>query len=185
MACSPAPKRCSQGAISTTFWRLPRWSPKQPRARTSIWSSPHDAIDDCEVPHELIAEIFGKDVADLVAELTDDKRLPKECRKRLQLETAHKKSLRAKILKLADKTSNLRTLVTGSPTGPFAVGWSRGKWSKDCGALMVRLRKNSTRQHARQSVLSFLQYEREGNRFRQGRISTGGNFSDHEWHSVA
>ena len=80
----------------------------------------HDAIEDCEVPHELIAEIFGTDVADLVAEVTDDKRLPKEDRKRLQRETAHKKTLRAKILKLADKTSNLRALVT-SPAPDWSV----------------------------------------------------------------
>jgi HD domain len=29
----------------------------------------HDAIKDCEVPHELIAKTFGADVADLVAEV--------------------------------------------------------------------------------------------------------------------
>src|ERR1700724_1298141 len=37
----------------------------------------HDAIEDCEVPHKLIAESFGTDVADLVAEVTDDKTLDK------------------------------------------------------------------------------------------------------------
>jgi guanosine-3',5'-bis(diphosphate) 3'-pyrophosphohydrolase len=52
----------------------------------------HDAIEDCEVPGELIAKTFGTDVADLVAEVTDDKRLPKEQRKDLQAETAHKKT---------------------------------------------------------------------------------------------
>jgi (p)ppGpp synthase/HD superfamily hydrolase len=31
----------------------------------------HDAIEDCEVPHKLIADSFGTDVADLVAEVTD------------------------------------------------------------------------------------------------------------------
>src|SRR5205807_9680850 len=33
----------------------------------------HDAIEDCEVPREMIAEAFGDDVASLVAEVTDDK----------------------------------------------------------------------------------------------------------------
>jgi (p)ppGpp synthase/HD superfamily hydrolase len=60
-------------------------------------------------------------VADLVAEVTDDKTLPKEKRKKNQAETAHKKSPRAKILKLADKTSNLRALVT-SPAPDWSVG---------------------------------------------------------------
>ena len=55
----------------------------------------------------LVAE-FGKQVADIVMEVTDDKSLPKEERKRKQSESAHKKSREAKIIKLADKTSNLR-----------------------------------------------------------------------------
>jgi guanosine-3',5'-bis(diphosphate) 3'-pyrophosphohydrolase len=80
----------------------------------------HDAIEDCEVPRELIAKTFGTEVADLVAEVTDDKSLPKERRKEIQVETAHKKSPRAKILKLADKTSNLRALAT-SPAPDWSV----------------------------------------------------------------
>jgi guanosine-3',5'-bis(diphosphate) 3'-pyrophosphohydrolase len=71
----------------------------------------HDAIEDCEVPHKLIAETFGPDVADLVAEVTDVKTLDKSERKTRQVETAHKKTGRANFLKLADKTSNLRALV--------------------------------------------------------------------------
>jgi hypothetical protein len=71
-----------------------------------------DAIEDCEVPRELIAKTIGTEVADLAAEVTDDKSLPKEHRKEMQVETAHKKSPRAKVLKLADKTSNLRALAT-------------------------------------------------------------------------
>jgi guanosine-3',5'-bis(diphosphate) 3'-pyrophosphohydrolase len=72
----------------------------------------HDAIEDCEVPPKLIAETFGTDVADLVAEVTDDKTLEKGERKKRQVESAHKKTDRAKVLKLADKTSNLRALVS-------------------------------------------------------------------------
>jgi (p)ppGpp synthase/HD superfamily hydrolase len=80
----------------------------------------HDAIEDCEVPREIIAKTFGKEVADLVGEVTDDKSLPKERRKEMQVETAHKKSPRAKLLKLADKTSNLRALAT-SPAPDWSV----------------------------------------------------------------
>jgi guanosine-3',5'-bis(diphosphate) 3'-pyrophosphohydrolase len=80
----------------------------------------HDAIEDCEVPRELIAKSFGTEVADLVAEVTDDKTLPKERRKEMQVEMAHKKSPRAKVLKLADKTSNLRALAT-SPAPDWSV----------------------------------------------------------------
>jgi len=82
----------------------------------------HDAIEDCEVPHKLIAETFGADVADLVAEVTDDKSLPKEERKRLQITKTPGKSRRAKLLKLADKTSNLRGLMQSPP-----VGWTEAR----------------------------------------------------------
>jgi (p)ppGpp synthase/HD superfamily hydrolase len=80
----------------------------------------HDAIEDCEVPYNLIAKTFGTDVADLVAEVTDDKTLEKAERKNRQVETAHKKTSRAKLLKLADKTSNLRALVS-SPAPDWSV----------------------------------------------------------------
>jgi (p)ppGpp synthase/HD superfamily hydrolase len=79
----------------------------------------HDAIEDQEVPYELIVREFGKKVADLVQEVTDDKTLPKADRKALQVKTASKKSNGAKIIKLADKTSNLRAIAY-SP----APGWS-------------------------------------------------------------
>src|SRR2546428_10514550 len=75
----------------------------------------HDAIEDQEVPRSVIAEAFGDGVAKLVEEVTDDKRLEKQERKRLQVEHAHKKSQRAKILKLADKTSNLRAIAASPP----------------------------------------------------------------------
>jgi len=75
----------------------------------------HDAIEDCEVPRELIAEAFGEDVASIVVEVTDDKSLPKPDRKIAQIETAAKKSPRAKVLKLADKTSNLRAIAESPP----------------------------------------------------------------------
>jgi (p)ppGpp synthase/HD superfamily hydrolase len=78
----------------------------------------HDAIEDQNVTSEMIASEFGKPVADIVAEVTVDKLLPKEDRKRLQIEIAPKKSREAKLVKLADKISNVRA-VTNSP----AIGW--------------------------------------------------------------
>ncbi len=80
----------------------------------------HDAIEDCEVPYEHIAAAFGKDVADLVAEVTDDKSLERSERKQRQIDSAPKKSARAKVLKLADKTSNLRALAA-SPAPDWSV----------------------------------------------------------------
>src|SRR3954465_1291456 len=75
----------------------------------------HDAIEDQEVPREMIADIFGEDVASLVEEVTDDNTLERHARGRAQVETAPGKSPRAKLIKLADKTSNLRTMNASPP----------------------------------------------------------------------
>jgi len=42
----------------------------------------HDGVEDQEVPVEMIAREFGKQVADIVMEVTDDKTLSKDERKR-------------------------------------------------------------------------------------------------------
>jgi|tagenome__1003787_1003787.scaffolds.fasta_scaffold18513142_1 (p)ppGpp synthase/HD superfamily hydrolase len=52
-----------------------------------------------------VANRWGEDVACLVDEVTDDMSLDETTRKRKQVETASKKSSRAKVLKLADKTA--------------------------------------------------------------------------------
>src|SRR6516225_9145145 len=75
----------------------------------------HDTIEDQGVTREEIAAQFNDDVAGLVCEVTDDKQLPKAERKRLQIKHAPKLTPRAKILKLADKISNLRSLATSPP----------------------------------------------------------------------
>jgi (p)ppGpp synthase/HD superfamily hydrolase len=75
----------------------------------------HDAIEDQQVPREIIANAFGEAVANVIEEVTDDKSLPKEERKRLQIATASRKSRGAKILKLADMTSNLKAIAASPP----------------------------------------------------------------------
>ncbi|MBN8910839.1 MAG: bifunctional (p)ppGpp synthetase/guanosine-3',5'-bis(diphosphate) 3'-pyrophosphohydrolase [Rhizobiales bacterium] len=80
----------------------------------------HDAIEDQQVPRDVIANAFGDVVAELVEEVTDDKSLPKEARKQLQIKTAPYKSREAKILKLADKVSNLKA-ITASPPPDWSV----------------------------------------------------------------
>ncbi len=83
----------------------------------------------------MIEKSFGKDVARLVAEVTDDKQLDKAERKHLQIENASHKSARAKILKLADKTSNLGALAT-SPAADWSIKRRLEylKWARDVAA---------------------------------------------------
>ena len=75
----------------------------------------HDTIEDTDATFEELADEFGQRVADLVAEVTDDKSLPKATRKTLQIEHAAHASPGAKTIKLADKTANLRALAASPP----------------------------------------------------------------------
>ena len=77
----------------------------------------HDTVEDTQTSYEELVGRFGKDVADVVMELTDDKSLPKAERKLLQVTHAHKKSSSAVMVKLADKTCNLRDIVDAPPAG--------------------------------------------------------------------
>jgi (p)ppGpp synthase/HD superfamily hydrolase len=77
----------------------------------------HDTVEDTDTTLAELADQFGPRVAALVAEVTDDKTLPKADRKRLQIEHAANASHGAKIIKLADKTSNLRALSHSPPRG--------------------------------------------------------------------
>ncbi|MFT4151188.1 MAG: HD domain-containing protein [Paracoccaceae bacterium] len=83
----------------------------------------HDTVEDC--PPTTIRELtarFGGAVAAVVAELTDDKQLSKPERKQRQIESAPRKSPAAALVKLADKTANVRSVGHTPP-----VDWSRGR----------------------------------------------------------
>jgi guanosine-3',5'-bis(diphosphate) 3'-pyrophosphohydrolase len=67
----------------------------------------HDTVEDTETTPEEIEALFGPEVEVLVAEMTDDKSLPKAERKRLQIEHAPGLSSHAKEIKIADKISNI------------------------------------------------------------------------------
>ncbi|CAK8676001.1 unnamed protein product [Clavelina lepadiformis] len=77
----------------------------------------HDTVEDTETTFEEIEQKFGKAVRSIVAEVTDDKSLPKKERKRLQVVNAPNKTREAKLVKLADKLYNLRDLNRCTPKG--------------------------------------------------------------------
>lgn len=79
----------------------------------------HDTIEDTETTGEELEANFGGEIRRFVEEVTDDKSLPSEVRKRLQIEHAASHSARARLVKLADKISNVRDMVESPP-----VGWS-------------------------------------------------------------
>lgn len=86
----------------------------------------HDVIEDtvetASEKQELIEQIngiFGSEILNLTLEVTDDNNLEKLERKRLQIEEAALKSLRARKLRLADKIMNVRDITSHPP-----VGWT-------------------------------------------------------------
>ncbi|XP_002740112.1 guanosine-3',5'-bis(diphosphate) 3'-pyrophosphohydrolase MESH1-like [Saccoglossus kowalevskii] len=75
----------------------------------------HDTVEDTDTSFDEIEKQFGAEVRHIVAEVTDDKSLPKMERKRKQIEHAPHISREAKLVKLADKLYNLRDLKRVAP----------------------------------------------------------------------
>ena len=83
--------------------------------KTLIAAVLHDTVEDTDTTFEEIQAMFGAKVADTVREVTDDTRLDKAERKRLQIEHAAGISPGAKLVKLADKICNLRDVADRPP----------------------------------------------------------------------
>jgi guanosine-3',5'-bis(diphosphate) 3'-pyrophosphohydrolase len=99
--------------------------------KTLVAAVLHDTIEDTDTTYEELVEHFGRKVADVVAEVTDDKTLPKPRRKALQIEHAPHLSRRAALVKLADKTCNLRDVAHHPPAGwPLARRRQYFDWAK-------------------------------------------------------
>ena len=79
----------------------------------------HDTVEDTETSDTELEHMFGRTIRDIVMDVTDDKSLPKAARKQAQIDHAANISDKAKLIKLADKISNLRDVVDNAP-----VDWS-------------------------------------------------------------
>ncbi|MCC8970931.1 (p)ppGpp synthase/HD superfamily hydrolase [Bradyrhizobium sp. USDA 4503] len=76
----------------------------------------HDTIEDTETTREELAQKFTARVASLVVECTDDMSLPKPARRQKQIEDAPHKSPGAKLIKIADKISNIGARIVPHPS---------------------------------------------------------------------
>jgi len=83
---------------------------------TLVAAALHDTVEDTGTTPEEIEALFGAEVRAAVQEVTDDKSLPKDERKRLQIENAPHKSQRAKVIKLGDKITNVRDILARPPS---------------------------------------------------------------------
>lgn len=77
----------------------------------------HDTVEDTETTGAELIDHFGPAIAAVVMEVTDDKDLLKHQRKQAQIDHAPQLSPAAKLVKLADKISNLRDQLEHPPEG--------------------------------------------------------------------
>ncbi|KAI3383823.1 hypothetical protein SNEBB_010241 [Seison nebaliae] len=79
----------------------------------------HDTIEDTDTTFDEIDRLFGREISNIVQEVTDDKSLAKEERKLQQIKKAATVSPKARLVKMADKIYNLRDLNRRIP-----IGWN-------------------------------------------------------------
>ena len=84
----------------------------------------HDVVEDTETTAEELAEVFGKSVAEIVLEVSDDKSLHFMERKRLVVQHIASKSLEAKLVKLSDLVANVYDIIHHPPN------WDAGRISR-------------------------------------------------------
>ncbi len=77
----------------------------------------HDTVEDTDTAYAELEKEFGKAIADIVNEVTDDTSLGKEKRKQQQIDRAAHASFQARLVKLADKICNLRDMNSAPPAG--------------------------------------------------------------------
>jgi len=105
----------------------------------------HDTLEDTDTTYDELIQTFNREIADIVKECTDDKSLPKEERKRLQIVNAPHKSTQAAIVKMADKLYNLKDLITNPP-----ADWSNERiveyfnWANNVVVNLFHANKNLT-----------------------------------------
>ena len=75
----------------------------------------HDTVEDTATTREELTQEFGERVAALVVEVTDDMTLAKAARRQKQIVDAPRKSPGAKLIKIADKISNIRARIVPEP----------------------------------------------------------------------
>jgi GTP diphosphokinase / guanosine-3',5'-bis(diphosphate) 3'-diphosphatase len=79
----------------------------------------HDIIEDTETNESELSDTFNPHVAAIVKEVTDDMSLSRKVRKEIQIQKAPGLSREAKIIKIADKVSNIEDIIA------YPLLWTR------------------------------------------------------------
>ena len=77
----------------------------------------HDTIEDTNTSLEELEIVFGYEIAGIVNECTDNKKLNKLERKQAQIDHAAHISRKAQLVKLADKIANVNDINDAPPAG--------------------------------------------------------------------
>lgn len=72
----------------------------------------HDVLEDTDATENQLTELFGAEVCSIVKEVTDDMTLTYDDRKRFQIKKAPTLSNKAKLIKIADKMSNIHDILS-------------------------------------------------------------------------
>lgn len=75
----------------------------------------HDTVEDTQTTDAELEQVFGKAIRDIVMDVTDEEGLSRTARKQAQIDNAASISDKAKLIKLADKISNLRDVINNPP----------------------------------------------------------------------
>ncbi len=82
----------------------------------------HDVVEDGHAGSDEVAAAFGEEVRSVVDEVTDPPGMTEQARRQRQVDHAPRMSPRARMLKLADKASNLGEIIRDPPTD-----WDAGR----------------------------------------------------------
>lgn len=103
----------------------------------------HDTLEDTDTSATELEQIFGEKICTIVQEVTDDKTLPKQTRKQLQVEHAGQASFEARQVKLADKIANVQDIIEAPPTNwSWERRWEYVNWAE---AVIKGLRGSNAR----------------------------------------
>ncbi len=92
----------------------------------------HDMLEETETTQLELRNTFGARIAQIVAEVSDDKRLSTSQRKRQQVLHAAEVSIEAQQIKLADKLCNLRDVIASDPEAwPLFRKYQYYQWAKE------------------------------------------------------
>lgn len=110
----------------------------------------HDVLDHTDTPAPLLQSRFGREIADVVLDVSDDRSLAPEVRRRVQLANAANLSGRARLVRLADMLCRLRALALH----PRAERAAEAEWAQ---AMVARLSgSNAALETAAEAAISAL-----------------------------